>query len=308
MAEKIQILSNTNYSLSNVLKGEIMESVEVKIAVAFVRKTGIDEIYKSLDYAMKENNAKIELIAGLDFKTTDVAALFALKDIEKKHKNFSFYCFGDKRDNHNDLIFHPKIYLFDTMLSKQTKYTSIIGSSNLTGGGLSSNFEVNTIFREDKPKYYSQLNAIYNEIKYTDSVFNPSIDYIHCYGNIKKKIEQTENKTGKSVQSDLFELKQQEDNLPGTVPSIKKLIIDIIKEEHKNGATEVSLETIYAAIQKMLPVYKKTMKMDTLLNSIRGELNTNEENSKHKRNLNLFRRTRRSFYTLAPNGENYTGR
>jgi HKD family nuclease len=308
MTTKIQIFSNTNYSLSSVLKGELVESTEVKIAVAFVRRTGIDEIYKSLDYAMKTNNTKIELIAGLDFKTTDVGALFALKDIEKEHKNFSFYCFGDKRDNHNDLIFHPKIYLFDTMMSKQTKYTSIIGSSNLTGGGLSSNFEVNTIFREDKPKYYSQLAAIYNEIKYTDSVFNPSVDYILRYGNIKKKFEKTEYEADKSVQSDLFELKRQEDNLPGTVPSIKKLIIDIIKEQNKNGAAEVSLETIYEAIQKMLPVYKKEMKMDTVLNSIRGELNTHEETSRHKRNLSLFKRTRRGFYALAPNGENYTGR
>jgi HKD family nuclease len=308
MAAKIQILSNTNYSLSSVLKGEFIESTEVKIAVAFVRKTGIDAIYKSLDYAMKANDAKIELIAGLDFKTTDVGALFALKDIEKEHKNFSFYCFGDKRDNHNDLIFHPKIYLFDTALSKQTKYTSFIGSSNLTGGGLSSNFEVNTIFREDKPKYYSQLSAIYNEIKYTDSVFNPSVDYILRYGNIKKKIERTEDAADKSVQSDLFALKQEEDNLPGTVPSIKKLIIDIIKEQNKSGIAEVNLETIYKGIQKMLSAYKKDMKMDTLLNSIRGELNTHEENSKHKRNLSLFKRMGRGLYALAKNGENYTGR
>lgn len=305
MPEKIQILSNTNYSLSNVLKSELIESSEVKIAVAFVRKTGIDEIYKSLDYAMKTNNANIEIIAGLDFKTTDVNALLALKDIEDKHHNFSFYCFGDKRDNHNDLVFHPKIYLFNTSLSKQTKFTSIIGSSNLTGGGLSSNFEVNTVFREDKPKYFSQLSAIYNEIKFTDSIFNPSIDYILDYGKIKKKIDRTNDKTGKSIQIDLIELKQQEDTLPGTVPSIKKLIIDIIK---KNDNNEVSLEIIYKEIIDMLPVYNKNMKMDTLLNSIRGELNTHEDNSKHKRNLKLFKRTGRGLYILTKKGLNYRGR
>jgi HKD family nuclease len=308
MTAKIQILSNTNYSLANILKSELIESTEVEIAVAFVWKTGIDEIYKSLDYAMNVNSAKIEIIAGLDFKTTDANALFALKDIEKKYKNFSFYCFGDKRDNHNDLIFHPKIYLFNTSLSTQTKYTSIIGSSNLTGGGLTTNFEVNSIFRENTPKYYSQLAAVYNEIKYTDSVFNPSTEYILKYGDIKKKIEKTNDKADKSVQTDLFELKQQEDSLPGTVPSIKKLIIDIIKEENRKGVSEVALDTIYQRIQKMLPVYKKEMKMDTLLNSIRGELNTHEENSRHKRNLSLFKRTGRGLYTLAENGENYKGR
>ena len=105
MSEKIQILSNTNYSLVDVLKSELIESTQVKMAVAFVRRTGIDEIYKSLEYAMNVNNAKIELIAGLDFKTTDAKALLALKEIEDTNKNFSFYCFGDKRDNYNEICF-----------------------------------------------------------------------------------------------------------------------------------------------------------------------------------------------------------
>lgn len=131
MPSKIQILSNTNYALSDVIKGELIESTSVKFAVAFVRKTGIEEIYKSLDFALSSNNASIEIIAGLDFKTTDATALFALKEIEKKYNKFQFFCFGDKRDNYNDLVFHPKIYLFNKATSKNSKYTSIVGSSNL---------------------------------------------------------------------------------------------------------------------------------------------------------------------------------
>jgi len=311
MSEKIQILSNTNYSLSDILKGELHHSTEVKIAVAFVKRSGIDEIYESLTYAMEINSAKVEIIVGLDFKTTDVNALFILKDIEKKYKNFSFYCFGDKRDNYNNLIFHPKIYLFNTLLpkhTKHTKFTSIIGSSNLTGGGLTSNFEVNGIFREDTPKYYSQLIAIYNEIKYTDSIFNPTTDYILQYGNIKKKIEKNENKMNKSIQSDLFELKQKEENLPGTIPSIKKLIIEIIKQENKKGIVEVSLNTLYETIPKMLQEYNKSMKINTLNNSIRGELNTHELENTHKRNMKLFKRTIRGHYILTEKREEYSGR
>jgi HKD family nuclease len=83
----------------------------------------------------------------LIFKTSDSNALLALRDVENKQKNFKFYCFGDKRDNYKDLVFHFKMYLFETALSRNTKYTSIIGSSDLTGGGLTSNFEVNSIFR-----------------------------------------------------------------------------------------------------------------------------------------------------------------
>ena len=308
MGPKIQILSNTNYPLSDVLKSELIESTEVKIVVAFLRRTGIDEIYKSLDYALHENNAKIEIITGLDFKTTDSNALLALKDIENKQRNFKFYCFGDKRDNHNDLVFHPKMYLFETALSRNTKYTSIIGSSNLIRGGLASNFEVNTIFREDTPKYYSQLEAIYNEIKYTDSVFNPSKDYILRYGNIKSEIERTENKTDKAIQEELKLLKAEEEKLPGTVPSLKRLIIEFIKEQKKNGISEISLEVLYEEIPKMMDRYKLNMKIDTINNTIRGELNKHEFNSNHKDSMSLFKRTGRGLYTLTEKALNYDGR
>lgn len=308
MAAKIQILSNTNYPLSDVLKSALLESTEVKIAVAFLRRTGIDEIYKSLDYALRENNARIEIIAGLDFKTTDSNALLALKEIETNRQNFKFYCFGDKRDNHNDLVFHPKIYLFEAALSRNTKYTSIIGSSNLTGGGLTSNFEVNSIFREDTPKYYSQLEAIYNEVKYTESVFNPSKDYILRYGNIKKDIEKAEDITDKSIQTELQFLKDEEAKLPGTMPSLKKIIIEFIKEQNKKGLLEVSLDSIYDEIPKRLIDRKIPMKMDTIKNSIRGELNKHEFDSKHKDSMSLFKRTGRGFYALTEKAEKYEGR
>jgi HKD family nuclease len=308
MTAKIQILSNTNYPLSDVLKSELLESTKVQIAVAFLRRTGIEEIYKSLDYALRENNAQIEIIAGLDFKTTDAASLFALKEIEEKQKNFKFYCFGDKRDNHNDLVFHPKMYLFETALSRNSKYTSIIGSSNLTGGGLTSNFEVNSIFREGTPKYYSQLEAIYNEIKYTDSVFNPSKDYILRYGNIKKKIEKAEDITGKSIQTELQFLKDEEEKLPGTSPSLKKIIIEFIKEQNKNGIHDVSLDSIYNEIPQRLIDRNIPMKMDTIRNSIRGELNKHEADSKHKDSMSLFKRTGRGLYALTEKAENYEGR
>lgn len=308
MATKIQILSNTNYSLIDVLKSELVESTQVKIAVAFLRRTGIDEIYKSLDYAMNVNNAKIEIIAGLDFKTTDTNALLALRELEDSQKNFSFFCFGDKRDNYNDLVFHPKIYLLETSLSRNTKYTSIIGSSNLTRGGLNTNFEVNSVFKEDTPKYFSQVEAIYNEIKFTDSVFKPSKDYISKYQNLKKEIEKTENIAEKSIQSELKELRKEEERLPGSLPSLKKLIIEFIKEKNLKGEVEVSLETLYEVIPKKILEQNLKFNMETLRNTLRGELNKHETNSKHNDNMNLFIRTGRGLYSLTDKAKKYDGR
>jgi HKD family nuclease len=308
MAAKIQIMSNTNSPLVDVIKYELMGSTHIKIAVAFLRKSGLEQIQESLDYALTVNNAVVEVIVGLDFKTTDFNALMALKNIEDTNSNFVFYCFGDRSENYNELVFHPKIYLFDKAADSGTKYTSIVGSSNLTGGGLSSNFEVNSVFKEEKPTYYSQLLAIYNEIKYTDSIFNPSKKYIQRYGNIKKEIEKTGNMMDDDIQHEIKSLHDEEQTLPNPGLSLKKVIIDFMKQNEKNHTNAFSLNDIYNSVIPMTEERHMNMKMDTVKNSIRGELNKHEINSNHKDGSKLFKRTGRGLYELTDKGRGFDGR
>ena len=308
MKTRIQILSNTNYPLADVLKSELLESKDVKVAVAFLRKTGISKIQSALDYALTKNSANIEFIVGLDFKTTDYQALVSLNEIKTTYKGFSYYCFGDKRDNYNDLIFHPKIYLFDNLNQKDPKYTSIIGSSNLTGGGLSGNFEVNSIFRETEPKYYSQLMAIYNEIKFTDSIFIPDKDYIERYADVKKTFEKSGETVEKSLKEKIENLRNEELTLPGTVPTMKRVIIDIIKRKLSEGFKEVPIGLIYEETEKIAKEKNYNFKMDTFRNSIRGELNRHEKDSIHPQNMFLFVRSSKGNYILTEKGTNYEGR
>jgi len=308
MKTKIQILANTNYALAEVIKSELLESTKVNIAVAFLRKSGIDQILRALEYALTKNNAKIEIIVGLDFKTTDYNALMALEEIKSKYSGFNYYCFGDKRDNFNDLVFHPKIYLFSNALPENIRYTSIVGSSNLTGGGLLSNFEVNAIFREIKPIYYSQLEAIYNEIKFTDSVFIPTKDYLGKYIGLREDIERAGEKIESSIKQHIQELRKEEERLPGPGPTLKKIIIEIIKKKQKDGLKPVPLGIIYEEAERIVKEKNLIFKMDTFRNSIRGELNKHEQNSKHPDNMSLFIRLSTGHYSLTERGELYEGR
>ena len=309
MAAKIQILSNTNYPLVNVLNSELAKSVNVQIAVAFLRRAGIDELRDSLDTALKQNNAKIEIIVGLDFKTTDADALSILSELKKSHNNFNFLCYGDKQKNYTELVFHPKIYMFETQSkSGVQRYTSVVGSSNLTRGGLTTNFEVNSIFQEDTPKYFSQLQAIYNEIKYTDSIFVPNKKYIEQYGQIKKKLDKSDSHSTKNIQVEIQKLKNEEQQLPGTVPSLKKVIIEFMEQQEKGGVKEIALEQIYEFVPMMIEERHMNMKMDTIDNSIRGELNKHEIESKHKDGRQLFKRVGSGIYTLTDKARNYEGR
>jgi hypothetical protein len=50
------------------------------------------------------------------------------------------------------------------------------------------------------------------------------------------------------------------------------------------------------------------MKMDTINNTIRGELNKHEFDSKHKDSMSLFKRTGRGLYSLTEKAKKYEGR
>jgi HKD family nuclease len=304
---RIQILSNTNFALSNVLKSELLSSKKVSFAVAFLKKSGIEQIIDALDFALTKNQAQIEFIVGLDFKTTDIQALNTLQELKNKYKGFKYYCFGDKRDNHNDLIFHPKIYLFDSQSDKNPKFTSIVGSSNLTGGGLSTNFEVNTIFSETKPIYYTQLIAIYNEIKFTDSIFVPNKEYLEKYADIKKDIEKIDVNNDKLILEKVLILKKEENELPGTLPSMKNLLIRTLLTFNNEDLLKTTY--IYEEVKKLVEKEKLIYKMDTFDNSLRGELVKHEESyQQYADNQKLFRRIGYGKYTLTENGFNYKGR
>jgi len=303
----IQILSNINYPIGNIINQELQNAQSARIAIAFLKYSGIKVIEKSLDQCLK-NNGSVEIIAGLDFKTTDPQSMHYLINLQKQAQNLKFYCYGDKNENKTDVVFHPKIYLFE----RRGETTGIVGSTNLTRGGLMTNFEANVIFKESKPLYFSQLEAIYNSVKFTDSIFSPDEEYLAGYSDVYKAfLQNEENATkDKSVQEVVRQIRKREEFLPGTVPSLKSLIIDVIKNKQQLGEEFVPLQEIYEELEKIVVEKKLNYKMDTFRNSIRGELNTHENNSRHPINIHLFVRSKdeKGYYSLTDNGKNYQGR
>ncbi|GAA6881369.1 phospholipase D-like domain-containing protein [Helicobacter pylori] len=272
MVVPIQILSNLNYPISKVINEGLRNSLNTHIAVAFLKYSGVEVIQDALIDSL-EKGAEFEIIVGLDFKTTDSKSIRFLLDLNKTYKKLKFYCYGDKENNKTDIVFHPKIYMFDNGREK----TSIIGSTNLTRGGLESNFEVNTIFTETKPLYYSQLNAIYNSIKYADSLFTPNEEYLQSYDEVFSAIIKNEQKVSKdkSIQEKIKKIEKQEKLLPGTIPSIKAMIVEFIFDCEEKGVKQVALQDIYQALEERIK--KKSGETDTkaiLLETLSGATST----------------------------------
>ncbi len=215
----VQILSNLNYPISKVINEGLRNSLNTHIAVAFLKYSGVEVIQDALIDSL-EKGAEFEIIVGLDFKTTDSKSIRFLLDLNKTYKKLKFYCYGDKENNKTDIVFHPKIYMFDNGREK----TSIIGSTNLTRGGLESNFEVNTIFTEKKPLYYSQLNAIYNSIKYADSLFTPNEECLQSYDEVFSAIIQNEQKVSKdkSIQEKIKKIENKKNCFLELSPLLKQ--------------------------------------------------------------------------------------
>lgn len=307
MQPKVQIVSNINYPIGKIINQELQNSLETQIAVAFLKRSGIKTIEDSLMRSL-DKGGKFELIVGLDFKTTDPMAMKFFIDLSKKTKDVHFYCYGDKSENKNDIVFHPKIYLFRN--PKET--VSIVGSTNLTQGGLMSNFEVNTIFNEQKPVYYSQLQAIYNSVKYTDSLFTPDEEYLCQYSDVFKAFEQNEQKAKKDedIKQVIKKMTEKESELPGTIPSVNTMIIEFLKQKLSEGIVFVPLSEIYAALDERIkdPIFADRYKFETFHNTIRGELNKHHDESEYPTSLCLYKRGERGMYTLTDKGKNYFGR
>lgn len=123
------------------------------IIVAYLRKSGLDHIITPLKEFIKRGG-EIKVISGIDQKSTSYQGLEKLIEIG-----------GDVKVFHNESFsstFHPKMYFF----INEERAVIIIGSNNLTSGGLYSNYEIssinelNLLIEKDKSNYEALMKII----------------------------------------------------------------------------------------------------------------------------------------------------
>lgn len=159
------------FELSNILQSG--KYTNFKFLVAYAKNSGIGRLYKDLK-TFSENGGTSEAIIGIDQSITSYQALGNLNTLT----NSNLYIHHDK----GSVSFHPKVYLFGNQRIEKI----IVGSSNLTAGGLFTNFEANIgvsflgstdfpVFRSDIDKYWSSLlkdkNTKKADINFIDNLF-----------------------------------------------------------------------------------------------------------------------------------------
>lgn len=162
---KVELIKD-NENLGEVLNSKLKNTDfdRLKIMVAFVKYSGIAHLYESFSKFINIGG-QIEMIAGIDLNGTSIQALEQLQKLSRDN----LYIHHDVGFN----TFHPKVYIFE---KKENIISLIIGSSNLTVGGLFNNYEANIIltpenkeiddfFLQDINNYFKNLLNNSNTIK-----------------------------------------------------------------------------------------------------------------------------------------------
>ena len=121
-----------------------------RAAVAFVKRSGVRHIEGGLASFARDHD--VEVIAGIDHRGTSHEGLQnLLESVSPSGRVVVFH-------NPGLLTFHPKVYIFKNASAADV----VIGSGNLTGGGLFANYElgVRLLLDLDDPAHAAFLESL----------------------------------------------------------------------------------------------------------------------------------------------------
>lgn len=243
----IKLISNKELnSHQSILTKLLAKADEVFIAVAFLKLSGLKMI---IPYFGKD--AQFSIIAGANFGLTEPAALRELlKRSEKQNVRGYLNSLGSKK------IFHPKMYLIRT----GKRCHLIIGSANLTSGGLENNDEL-SIYHKCSMKdqiwkdAVRQFNIFINPVN-ADILNEKIISLYERYHNKQKTINQKVAPCPEELDYNIHKLKLRFDAMDRT--DLKKafkeklyhyqkargVLDQIISTRHSQGEFEGLLEEL----------------------------------------------------------------
>ena len=166
----------------------IESSAEIRLATAFAHWSG----WRLIKDAIRNSNAALKLLTGLDFCQTDPKVLKDWLSLGEDHRAFGRIYIGDAP------TFHPKILI----VSGPTRRFAVVGSANLSEGGFRNNVEC-SIFLEDKKildDLESWFDALFGNESVTkalssqdvleyESIFNTALDTVAFHRATQKQIK-----------------------------------------------------------------------------------------------------------------------
>ena len=129
----LQAVTTANHAEAIRTLLSISQPTQVLVSVAFVRELGLNAV----EAAIKPHAEKTKFFVGV---RNDITSIQAIKRLLAM--NVALYAVDTGSRN---IIFHPKLYF----AGNAEQASAIIGSANLTFGGLHNNIEASTLIRLD---------------------------------------------------------------------------------------------------------------------------------------------------------------
>jgi HKD family nuclease len=120
---------------TDVIRDLLKNATKVWIFVAYLGRSGMDEVEQALKAACARK-LDLEIYCGLSQCVSNPDALWRLFKMFGKTKTAKLYLWDQPRQT-----FHPKVYCF----FHGSHLTLVIGSANLTSGGMEKNLELSSI-------------------------------------------------------------------------------------------------------------------------------------------------------------------
>jgi len=172
---EIQIINQSGGESSQHM-GDILNQLlrtsafdRLRIVVAFAKHSGVSRLAEAMQ-DFRERGGHIGVAVGVDVQGTTWQGLKLL--LESADEIYVF------RDERRECTFHPKVYILERAGREAIAF---IGSSNLTAGGLYTNYEINVRVHFDltdaqETVAYQQVLDIYHEFTDTKSGFARLLD------------------------------------------------------------------------------------------------------------------------------------
>lgn len=168
---------------SSEIVSRISKCVRIWIFSAFAKNSGYDLIKPELNRRLKKIK-QITFVFGLDFFHTEPDLLRKLnKQVSKNTENTKLYISSRTRK----YTFHPKIYAFQI----GSKIELIIGSANLTSGGLEDNHEISLLIHDIDQTFGDNIDNYIEALVQEDEICQATKAQIDEYAELYmlRKIE-----------------------------------------------------------------------------------------------------------------------
>lgn len=135
-------------------KGSSRSGRSIHILSAFASGSGVAALAPCFDMFLAKDNL-VEIVFGIDRAGTDMEAVQRLYDLQRTHHSALRGYVFNAPSRHG--IFHPKLYVH----RRGQHMDFVIGSANMTSGGLGSNFESMLLY-ENVPEASAEAKHVWN--------------------------------------------------------------------------------------------------------------------------------------------------